>query len=809
MFVFKRDGKKEVVHFDKITSRINKLCYGLDPEHVDAAVISQKVVQGVYPGVTTVELDELAAQTAASMATQHPEYSILAARISVSNLHKQTSKVFSDVVEVLHNHIHPKTGQPSPLVSEELYAIVQENKDVLNSAIIYDRDYSYDYFGFKTLERAYLLSIDKQIVERPQHMLMRVCIGIHGRDMESVMDSYNLMSQQYFTHATPTLYNAGTPQPQLSSCFLLQMKEDSIEGIYDTLKSCAIISKHAGGIGLSAHNIRASNSYIRGTNGTSNGIVPMLRVFNNTARYVDQGGGKRKGSFAVYLEPWHADIFEFLDLKKNHGNELERARDLFYALWISDLFMKRVEENGTWSLFCPNEAPGLSEVWGEEFNTLYTKYEEEGRARKTIPAQELWFAILASQVETGTPYMLYKDACNGKSNQQNLGTIKSSNLCTEIVEYTAPDEVAVCNLASINLAAMVTTVDGRLTYDFQKLYEVTKVVAKNLDKVIDVNYYPIEEARNSNMRHRPVGMGVQGLADTFAKLRLPFESPEAVQLNKDIFETMYYGALESSCDLASKNGAYSTYEGSPMSKGILQPDMWNVTPSDRWDWAALRAKVAQHGVRNSLMMAPMPTASTAQILGNNESTEPFTSNMYNRRVLAGEFTIVNKYLLKDLVERGLWTADVRNQIIADKGSVQNVQIIPQEIKDLYKTVWEIKQKVVIDMASDRGAYICQSQSLNIHIAEPSTARLTSMHFYAWKKGLKTGMYYLRSRPKADAIQFTVDQTTLAQSRKTEAVNSPARPPKAQLKVVSPPRNHNGSTAGLEYQEEPACESCSA
>lgn len=810
--MFKRDGRKEVVHFDKITSRINKLCYGLNPEHVDAAVISQKVVQGVYPGVTTVELDELAAQTAASMATQHPEYSILAARISVSNLHKQTSKVFSDVVATLHAHIHPKTGQPSPLVSNELFQVVQDNKDTLNSAIIYDRDYNYDYFGFKTLERAYLLSINKCVVERPQHMLMRVCIGIHGNDISAVLDSYNLMSQQYFTHATPTLYNAGTPHPQLSSCFLMQMKDDSIEGIYDTLKNCAIISKHAGGIGISAHNIRASNSYIRGTNGTSNGIVPMLRVFNNTARYVDQGGGKRKGSFAVYLEPWHADIFEFLELKKNHGNEMERARDLFYALWISDLFMKRVEANESWSLFCPNEAKGLSEVWGKDFEELYVEYESKGLARKTIPAQELWFAILASQVETGTPYMLYKDACNRKSNQQNLGTIKSSNLCTEIVEYTSPDEVAVCNLASVNLAAMVTTSnDGETFFDFQKLYEVTKVVAKNLDKVIDVNYYPIEEARNSNMRHRPVGMGVQGLADTFAKLRYPFESPEAVQLNRDIFETMYYGALEASCQLAEKNGPYPTYEGSPMSKGILQPDMWNVTPSDRWDWQALRAKVAQHGVRNSLMMAPMPTASTAQILGNNESTEPFTSNMYNRRVLAGEFTIVNKYLLKDLVERGLWTADVRNQIIADKGSVQNVKAIPKDLRDLYKTVWEIKQKVVIDMAADRGAYICQSQSLNIHIAEPSTARLTSMHFYAWKKGLKTGMYYLRSRPKADAIQFTVDQAKLAVSRQEHVGNSPSRPAKTQPKVVGPPRSHSPTKpiAGLEYQEEPACESCSA
>ena len=654
---------------------------------------------------------------------------------------------------------------------------------------MYDRDFHYDYFGFKTLERAYLLSCNKKIIERPQHMIMRVALGIHGNDIDAALESYELMSQKYFTHATPTLYNAGTPHPQLSSCFLLTMKEDSIDGIYDTLKQCAVISKYAGGIGLAIHNIRASNSYIRGTNGNSNGIVPMLRVFNNTARYVDQGGGKRKGSIAIYLEPWHADIVDFLDLKKNHGNEMERARDLFYAMWISDLFMKRVEENGTWSLFCPNEAKGLADVWGEEFETLYIGYEKAGLARRTMPAQELWFAILASQVETGTPYMVYKDACNRKSNQQNLGTIRSSNLCTEIVEFTSPDECAVCNLASVNLASFVD--ESAKTYDFQKLYEVTKVVAKNLDKVIDVNFYPIIEAKNSNYRHRPIGIGVQGLADAFAKMRHPFESPEAMQLNKDIFETMYFASMEASCEIAQKNGPYSSYEGSPVSKGVFQFDMWGVTPSTRWDWAGLKAKVAQHGVRNSLMLAPMPTASTAQILGNNESTEPFTSNMYNRRVLAGEFTVINKYLLKDLVEGGYWTADVRNQIIADRGSVQKVASIPNEIKELYKPVWEIKQKAIIDQAADRGAFICQSQSLNIHMAEPTTARLTSMHFYAWKRGLKTGMYYLRSLPKADAIQFTVDQAALTTSR---AAGVPAS---------------SQATKGLAFEEEQACESCSA
>jgi len=797
MFVVKRDGKNEVVHFDKITSRINKMCYGLDPVYVDAGMISQKVIQGVYPGVSTTEIDELAAETAASCATRHPDFNILAARISISNLHKQTLKVFSDVVEILHSHIHPITGKSAPLVSYELYNIVMENKDILNSAIIYDRDYNYDYFGFKTLEKAYLMTCGNKIVERPQHMIMRVAIGIHGRDLDAVLETYDLMSRQYFIHATPTLYNAGTPSPQLSSCFLLTMKEDSIEGIYDTLKQCAIISKYAGGIGLACHSIRASNSYIRGTNGSSNGIVPMLRVFNNTARYVDQGGGKRKGSIAMYLEPWHADVMEFLELKKNHGNEMERARDLFYAMWIPDLFMKRVESNGLWSLFCPNEAPGLADVWGAEFEALYDKYESEGKARKTIPAQDLWFQILTSQVETGTPYMLFKDACNAKSNQQNLGTIKSSNLCTEIVEYTSPDEVAVCNLASISLPAFV---NDENKFDFDKLFAITKVVTRNLNKVIDVNFYPIVEAKNSNFRHRPIGIGVQGLADTFARMRFPFESPEAMQLNKDIFETMYYAALEASCELAERDGAYSTYPGSPMSKGVIQPDMWGSKTSDRWNWDELRRKIAIHGVRNSLLMAPMPTASTAQILGNNESTEPFTSNMYNRRVMAGEFTIVNKYLLTDLIERKLWTPEVRNQIIADRGSVQNVSAIPLDIKELYKTVWEIKQKNIIDQSADRGAFICQSQSLNIHMAEPSTARLTSMHFYAWKKGLKTGMYYLRTRPKADAIQFTVDQTSLAKSKKEDVGAKRSTKEGVDTKVA---------VSGLDVVEESICTSCSA
>lgn len=769
MFVVKRDGKSEMVHFDKITKRISNLCDGLDPL-VDPVVIAQKVVQGVYPGVTTSELDELASETAASCATQHPDFTKLAARLSVSNMHKNSESSFSKVITSFFHHVHPKTKAAAPLVSEELLRITMNNSERIDNYIKHERDFDFDYFGFKTLEKSYLMKADS-FGERPQHMFMRVSIGIHGEDLDAAFETYDLMSQRFFIHASPTLFNAGTPRPQLSSCFLLTVKEDSIEGIFETLKLCAQISKYAGGVGVSVQGIRATNSYVRGSNGTSNGLVPMLRVFNDTARYVDQGGGKRKGSFAVYLEPWHPDILAFLDLKKNHGNELERARDLFYGLWIPDLFMQRVEQNGNWSLFCPNECPGLADSYGEDFNTLYSSYEEKSMARFTMPAQKLWQTILQSQVETGTPYMLYKDACNRKSNQKNLGTIRCSNLCTEIVEYTSPDEVAVCNLASLNLSAFVD--ETTMNFNFQQLYTVTKVVTKNLNKVIDRNFYPVEDAKRSNMRHRPIGIGVQGLADAFAKLRLPFESAGAAQLNRDIFETIYFGAVEASTELAEQLGPYESYmygAGSPASKGLLQFDLWGTVPGSlavQWPWNALKARIQASGLRNSLLLAPMPTASTAQILGNNESTEPFTSNMYNRRVLAGEFPVVNKYLLKDLVDGGHWTPALRNQLIADRGSVQNLPI-PPELKELYKTVWEIKQKAVIDQAADRGPYICQSQSLNIHLAEATTAKLTSMHFYAWKKGLKTGMYYLRTRPKADAIQFTVDQTALVQARNPQA-----------------------------------------
>ncbi|KNC96410.1 ribonucleoside-diphosphate reductase large chain [Spizellomyces punctatus DAOM BR117] len=1296
MFVFKRDGRRERVAFDKITSRIMKLCYGLDMNFVDPAEVAQKVITGVYQGVTTVELDNLAAETAAYLTTKHPDYAILAARIAVSNLHKETKKQFSQVIEDLYNYVNPKNQKPAPMVSEETYQAVMKNADRLNSAIIYDRDFNYNYFGFKTLERSYLLRITGKVAERPQHMLMRVAVGIHGEDVEAAIETYELLSEKYFTHASPTLFNAGTPRPQLSSCFLLTMKDDSIEGIYDTLKTCAMISKTAGGIGLNIHKIRALGSYIAGTNGQSNGIVPMLRVYNNTARYVDQGGNKRPGAFAIYLEPWHADVFEFLELKKNTGKEETRARELFYALWVPDLFMERVEKNGDWSLFCPSEAPGLEDVWGAKFVELYERYEAEGRARRTVKAQKLWYAILESQVETGTPFMLYKDACNGKSNQQNLGTIKCSNLCTEIVEYSSPDEVAVCNLASIALPSFVMKEDGNLFYNFEKLRQVTKVITRNLNKIIDINYYPVEEARRSNMRHRPIGLGVQGLADTFIKLRLPFDSDGARKLNRQIFETIYFAALEASCELAKEQGHYQTYPGSPVSKGILQPDMWNVQVSDMWDWEGLRARIAEHGVRNSLLVAPMPTASTSQILGNNEcfagdtpvtlangtslpikdvrpgdevvayspivkgmvsatvtehlpravkevvrltfedgriltctpdhkflladgtwreaskidicgtpvmlgltgtldlvgedesdwtldtcigrlcmannrekvlalarivglvrangsvqsckvtavlghtldrdgflkdyrllsggtnvsyrvnarncfevvmtgpvasairelagmtcgercasvvswpsfvldascpasvrreflaglfggdgwdpvivancdqtqmfssirlsqsacamhreslitameqlcellskagvhgasiinvgnvqnkngepyccgelkhvcarigflpnassqhifmdkigirysahkaqrssvvaawsrylsevkrqhkavyteaspnkgalsdtpklaienlkenepepnvhsstltisqlydyhkrqrtilrasnsSTnpaqsvmdgikqfkfshvmsaeefleklgarewfangeaagkmhmnavdieamavptmklqlvdrraagqvpvfdinvkglhnflangvvvhncfEPYTSNIYTRRVLAGEFQIVNPHLLKDLTELNLWNDNMKNRIIADNGSIQRISSIPDELKTIYKTVWELSQKVIIDMAADRGAFIDQSQSLNIHLAEPNYGKLTSMHFYGWKKGLKTGMYYLRTRPAADAIKFTVDQQQLKSdegSEKSEAENMAA------------------------------------
>ncbi len=757
MYVIKRNGRKEAVMFDKITARINKLSYGLDNKYVQPAEIAKKVIQGMFDGVTTTELDNLAAETAASMTTVHPDYAILAARIAVSNLHKNTKKSFSDVVEDLHKYVDPKTDEPAPLVADDVHEIIMKNSEELDSAVIHSRDFHYDFFGFKTLERAYLLKLNGQIAERPQHMLMRVSVGIHKEDIKSAIETYNLMSQKWFTHATPTLFNAGTPKPQMSSCFLLTMKDDSISGIFDTLRQCAEISKSAGGIGLSIHNVRANGSYIKGTNGTSNGIIPMLRVFNDTARYVDQGGGKRKGAFAVYLEPWHADVFDFLDLKKNHGKEENRARDLFYALWIPDLFMQRVMEDGDWSLFCPNEAPGLADTHSEEFEALYTKYEQEGRARKTVKAQKLWFAICESQIETGTPYILYKDAANNKSNQQNLGTIKSSNLCTEILEYTAPDEVAVCNLASLALNKYVGK-DGK--YDFQKLYDVSYQVTKNLNKIIDNNYYPVPEAKNSNMRHRPIGIGVQGLADAFMLLRLPFESEEARMLNKNIFETIYFAAMTASKDLAKKEGAYETFKGSPLSEGKFQFDLWNVKPSGMWNWNKLRKDVMKHGVRNSLLLAPMPTASTSQILGNNECFEPYTSNIYSRRVLSGEFVIVNKHLLKDLIERELWSEDMKYKLIARNGSVQDIPEVPQDLKDLYKTAWEISSKAVIEMSADRGAFICQSQSLNIFMENATFKKLSSMHFYAWKAGLKTGTYYLRTKAARDAIKFTVDSQYL-------------------------------------------------
>ena len=752
MQVVKRDSRTEPVQFDKITARIKKLCYELH-ESVDPTKVAMRVIEGVYDGVTTTELDNLAAEVAATNAVTHPDYASLASRIAVSNLHKGTKKSFAETMEDLYTYVDPITGENASLVANDVIEIIRENAEFLDSQIIYDRDFNYDYFGFKTLERSYLLKINGEIVERPQHMLMRVAVGIHKDDLEAVVETYNGLSEGWFTHATPTLFNSGTPKPQMSSCFLLTTQEDSISGIYDTLKQCAKISQNAGGIGLAIHDIRATGSYIKGTNGTSNGIVPMLRVFNDTARYVDQGGGKRKGSFAVYIEPWHADIHDFLDLKKNHGKEEQRARDLFYALWIPDLFMKRVEDNGDWTLMCPNECPGLADNHGAAFEKLYTQYEAEGKGRKTIKAQELWFKILESQIETGTPYMLYKDAANGKSNQQNLGTIRSSNLCTEIIEYTAPDEVAVCNLASLALPKYIK--DG--AFDHEKLFQVTYQVTKNLNRIIDRNYYPIPEARNSNMRHRPIGLGVQGLADVFILMRHPFDSDEARALNREIFETIYYAACTASKDLAKEEGAYESFKGSPASEGRLQFDMWDVTPTDRWEWDVLKEEIKEHGMRNSLLLAPMPTASTAQILGNNECFEPYTSNIYTRRTLSGEFIIVNKHLLRDLTKLGLWDDDMKNRIISANGSIQNINEIPDNLKALYRTAWEIPQRALIDMSADRGAYICQSQSLNVFMENVNTAKLTSMHFYSWKKGLKTGMYYLRTKAATDAIKFTVDK----------------------------------------------------
>ncbi len=753
MNVVKRDGRKEPMMFDKITARVRKLCYGLN-ELVDPVKVAMRVIEGLYDGVTTSELDNLAAEIAATMTTSHPDYARLAARISVSNLHKNTKKSFSEVMTDLYEYVNPRTGKKAPLLSDEVFEVIKNNAEELDSTIIYNRDFGYDYFGFKTLERSYLLKLNGKIAERPQHMLMRVSVGIHLDDLAAVKETYELMSKKFFTHATPTLFNSGTPKPQMSSCFLLAMKDDSIDGIYDTLKQTAKISQSAGGIGLSIHNVRATGSYIGGTNGTSNGIVPMLRVFNDTARYVDQGGGKRKGSFAIYVEPWHADIFDFLDLKKNHGKEEMRARDLFYAMWIPDLFMERVQTDAEWTLMCPNECPGLFECHSEEFEALYHKYEAEGKGRKTVKARELWEKILESQIETGTPYMLYKDAANRKSNQKNLGTIKSSNLCTEIMEYTSADEVAVCNLASIALPMFVKNGE----FDHKELFKVTKRVTKNLNRVIDRNYYPVIEAQNSNFRHRPVGLGIQGLADAFIMLRLPFTSDEAKKLNQEIFETLYFAAVTASMEEAKEDGTYETYKGSPISEGLFQHNLWGIKDeelSGRWDWGKLRKEVKKHGVRNSLLVAPMPTASTSQILGNNEAFEPYTSNIYTRRVLSGEFIVVNQHLLEDLVELGLWNEDLKEEIMRANGSIQDVEIIPQDLKELYKTVWELSMKDIIDMSRQRGYFIDQSQSLNLFMENANMAKLTSMHFYAWKSGLKTGMYYLRTKSAVDAIKFTL------------------------------------------------------
>ena len=784
MYVLKRDGRKEPIMFDKITARVRKLCYGLN-DLVDPVKVAMRVIEGLYDGVTTSELDNLAAETAATMTTTHPDYAQLAARISVSNLHKNTKKSFVETMTDLYTYVNPRTGKKAPLLADNVHKIIKDNAELLDSTIIYNRDFGYDYFGFKTLERSYLLKINGQIVERPQHMLMRVSVGIHLDDLDAAIETYHLMSKRYFTHATPTLFNSGTPKPQMSSCFLLAMKDDSIDGIYDTLKQTAKISQSAGGIGLSIHNIRATGSYIAGTNGTSNGVVPMLRVFNDTARYVDQGGGKRKGSFAIYVEPWHADIFDFLNLKKNHGKEEMRARDLFYAMWIPDLFMRRVEEDSTWTLMCPNECPGLYDSHGDEFEKKYLDYEKNNKGRKTIQARELWEKILESQIETGTPYMLYKDAANRKSNQKNLGTIRSSNLCTEILEYTSPDEVAVCNLASIALPMFVK--DG--AFDHQELYDVTVRATKNLNKVIDRNYYPVKEAENSNFRHRPIGLGVQGLADTFIKLRMPFTSDEAKTLNQEIFETLYFAAVTASKDMAKDEGAYESYKGSPISKGEFQHNLWGIKDSElsgRWDWVALRKEVKKHGVRNSLLVAPMPTASTSQILGNNECFEPYTSNIYTRRVLSGEFIVVNKHLLEDLVNLGLWDEDLKQELMRANGSVQQLDNIPDDIKELYKTAWELSMKDIIDMSRQRGYFIDQSQSLNLFMEGATMAKLTSMHFYAWKSGLKTGMYYLRTKSAVDAIKFTLDKKKEEKVPETAPAVATASPGKAAPKAAEKP-----------------------
>jgi ribonucleoside-diphosphate reductase alpha chain len=779
MKVTKRDGSLETLRLDKITNRIKKQTYSLNLDFVDALEVATKVVSGIYDGITTIELDNLAAETAASLNHAHPDYSYLASRIAITRLHKTVSKKFSDVIEALYSYTDPKTNLPAGLINDDVIKAVRKHADVLNEAILHDRDFNFDYFGFKTLEKSYLLKINGETAEAPQHMYMRVAVGIWGEDIQNVLKTYDLLSTHKMTHATPTLFNAGTKRPQLSSCFLLTMQEDSIQGIYKTLSDVAAISQNAGGIGLSIHNVRATGSYIKGTNGTSNGIVPMLKVFNETARYVDQGGGKRKGSFAIYLEPWHADVEDWLDLRKNHGKEERRARDLFLALWTPDLFMERVEQDADWTLFCPAEiGVELWEMHGQEFRDNYERLEREGKGRRTIKARALWQKVLESQIETGTPYILYKDAANEKSNQKNLGTIKSSNLCTEIMEYTSKDEQAVCNLASIAVNQFIKFPEKRslkqrralAEYDHNALYDVTYQTTLNLNKVIDINFYPTPETKASNMKHRPIGIGIQGLADTFAILGLPFTSEEAKRLNGEIFETIYFASMKASADLAKKLGPYETFNGSPLSEGKFQFNLWGFEDSQlsgRWDWSTLRKQVVKTGARNSLLLAPMPTASTAQIMGNNEAFEAFTSNLYTRRTLSGEFVIINKHLVKDLVELGLWSENLKNRIIAEKGSVQNIAEIPVEIREIYKTVWELKQREVIDMSADRGKFICQSQSLNLFIKDANAAKLTSAHFHSWKKGLKTGMYYLRTESAVDAIAgLGIDSSSLKQPQLT-------------------------------------------
>ncbi len=769
MEVIKRDGSRERVKLDKILNRVKKQCYGLNMDYIEPMEIAKKVISGLYDGISSVELDTLAAETSAALTPTHPDYSILASRICVTSLHKRTPKSFSQVIEQLYNYVDPKTGLEAPMIADDVYEIITNNSKDIDSQIITDRDLDYDYFGFKTLEKSYLLKIDGLPAERPQQMIMRVAIGIHKNDLASAYKTYDLMSQGYFTHATPTLFNSGTRRPQLSSCFLVSMNDDSIQGIYKTLSDVAQISKNAGGIGLHIHNVRGTGAYIKGTNGTSNGIIPMLKVFNETARYVDQGGGRRKGSFAIYLEPWHCDVEDFLNLRKNHGKEEMRARDLFLALWTPDLFMERVRDNGDWTLFSPDEAPGLDDCYDEDFNNLYTKYESEGRGRKTLKAQDLWYKIIEAQIETGTPYILYKDSANTKSNQKNLGTIKSSNLCTEIIEYSDSKETAVCNLASIALPKFI--IPGKKPkYDLNALKDIAYTATINLNRVIDVNYYPTKETKISNMKHRPIGIGVQGLADTFAILKIPFESEEAKQLDREIFEAIYYGAMCASVDLAEKEGAYQSFKGSPLSKGLFQFDLWNESPSTKWGWEELRERVKTHGARNSLLLAPMPTASTSQILGNNECFEPFTSNIYIRKTLSGEFPVVNKHLVKELVKLGMWSESLRDKIIINNGSVQDIKEIPDEIKEIYKTAWEMSQKVIIDHAAIRAPFICQSQSMNLFVQDANFAKLSSAHFYGWSKGLKTGSYYIRTKAATTAIKGLGIDTNKTEDIKTEEDN---------------------------------------